>query len=97
MRAQTLRARPRWRRRPPGLGERPDAAVTPNVLDRAFGAPAPSRKWIADFTYISPMDFGRGRCGKAQDYFSFSGPDGQPIESSQPALDAPNPLCFAGG
>jgi putative transposase len=26
--------------------------VAPNVLDRAFQAPAPNRKWIADFTYI---------------------------------------------
>jgi putative transposase len=24
----------------------------PNVLDRAFEAPAPNRKWIADFTYV---------------------------------------------
>ena len=52
MRAQALRARPRRRRRPPDLGERPDAAVAANVLDRAFEAPAPNRKWIADFTYI---------------------------------------------
>ena len=52
MRAQALRARPRRRRRPADLGERPDAAIAPNVLDRAFEAPAPNRKWIADFTYI---------------------------------------------
>jgi transposase InsO family protein len=52
MRAQALRARPRRRRRPPDPGERPDAAVAANVLDRAFEAPAPNRKWIADFTYI---------------------------------------------
>ena len=52
MRAQALRARPRRRRRPPDLGERPDAAVAANVRDRAFQAPAPNRKWIADFTYI---------------------------------------------
>jgi putative transposase len=50
MRAQALRARPRRRRRPPDPGERPDAAVAANVLDRAFEAPAPNRKWIADFT-----------------------------------------------
>jgi len=50
--AQALRARPRRRRRPPDAGERPDAAVAANVLDRAFKAPAPNRKWIADFTYI---------------------------------------------
>ena len=28
------------------------AAVAPNVLDRTFEAPAPNRKWIADFTYV---------------------------------------------
>lgn len=28
------------------------AAVTPNVLDHTFEAPAPNRKWIADFMYI---------------------------------------------
>jgi putative transposase len=33
MRAQALRARPRRRRRPADLGERPDAAVAANVLD----------------------------------------------------------------
>jgi putative transposase len=52
MQAQGLRARPRRRRRPPDLGERPDTAVAANVLDRAFEAPAPNRKWIADFTSI---------------------------------------------
>jgi putative transposase len=52
MRAQALRARPRRRRRPPDLGERPVDAVAANVLDRSFEAPAPNRKWIADFTYI---------------------------------------------
>jgi putative transposase len=34
------------------LGERQASAVAPNVLDRGFEAPAPSRKWIADFTYV---------------------------------------------
>ena len=52
MRLQALRARPRRRRLPPDLGERPVAAVAPNVLDRAFEAAAPNRKWIADFTYV---------------------------------------------
>jgi len=52
MRQQALRARPRRRRLPPDLGERPAGAVAPNVLDRTFAAPAPNRKWIADFTYI---------------------------------------------
>ncbi len=52
MRLQGLRARPRRRRLPPDLGERQAGAVAPNVLDRAFQAAAPNRKWIADFTYI---------------------------------------------
>ena len=52
MRLQGLRSRPRRRRLPPDLGERQVAAVAANVLDRAFDAPAPNRKWIADFTYI---------------------------------------------
>src|SRR5207248_11409325 len=51
-RLQALKARPRRRRLPPDLGERQAAAVAPNVLDRAFEAPAPNRKWIADFTYV---------------------------------------------
>ena len=52
MRLQALRARPRRRRLPPDLGERQASAVAPNVLDRTFEAPAPNRKWIADFTYV---------------------------------------------
>jgi len=52
MQLQGLKARPRRRRLPPDLGERQAGAVAPNVLDRAFQAPAPNRKWIADFTYI---------------------------------------------
>jgi putative transposase len=52
MRAQALRARPRRRRRPPDLGDRPSDAVAANLLDRAFQAPAANRKWIADFTYL---------------------------------------------
>jgi putative transposase len=52
MRIQALRARPRRRRLPPDLGERQVAAVAPNVLDSTFEAPAPNRKWIADFTYV---------------------------------------------
>ena len=47
MRLQALKARPRLRRLPPDLGQRQVAA---NVLDRSFEAPAPNRKWIADFT-----------------------------------------------
>jgi putative transposase len=52
MRSQGFKARPRRRRLPPDLGERQVAAVAPNVLDRDFVAPAPNRRWIADFTYI---------------------------------------------
>ena len=52
MRSQVLKARPRRRRLPPDLGERQAAAVAPNVLDRSIAAPAPNRRWIADFTYI---------------------------------------------
>jgi putative transposase len=52
MRLQALKARPRRRRLPPDRGERQVAAVAANVLDRTFVAPAPNRKWIADFTYI---------------------------------------------
>src|SRR5258707_8555150 len=52
MRLQALKARPRRRRLPPDLGERQATAVAANVLDRTFDAPAPNRKWIADFTYV---------------------------------------------
>jgi len=52
MRLQALRARPRRRRLPLDLGERQTTAIAPNVLDRSFKAPAPNRKWIADFTYV---------------------------------------------
>jgi putative transposase len=52
MRLQALKARPRRRRLPPDRGERQVGAVAANVLDRTFVAPAPNRKWIADFTYI---------------------------------------------
>jgi hypothetical protein len=52
MRRQGLKARPRRRRLPPDVGERQTAAVAPNVLDRSFAAPAPNRRWIADFTYV---------------------------------------------
>jgi putative transposase len=52
MHQQALRARPRRRRLPPDSGERQAGAVAPNVLERSFNAPAPNRRWIADFTYI---------------------------------------------
>ncbi|WP_110815838.1 IS3 family transposase [Pseudoroseicyclus aestuarii] len=50
MRQNGLRARPRRRGLPKDTGER--AAVSDNILDRAFEASAPNQKWIADFTYI---------------------------------------------
>ena len=50
MRENGLRARPRRRRLPKDIGER--AAVSDNLLNRAFEASAPNQKWIADFTYI---------------------------------------------
>jgi len=52
MRLQALKARPRRRRLPPDLGDRPVGSIAPNVLDPGFEATAPNRKWIADFTYV---------------------------------------------
>ncbi len=52
MRQQGLKARPRRRRLPSDPGERQAGAIASNMLDRSFEAPAPNRKWIADFTYI---------------------------------------------
>jgi putative transposase len=52
MRESGLRARPRRRGLPKDAGERLVAAVSHNILDRAFEASAPNQKWVADFTYI---------------------------------------------
>jgi putative transposase len=52
MRLNTLKARPRRRRLPADIGERATTQLPANVLDRQFDAPAPNRKWAADFTYI---------------------------------------------
>jgi putative transposase len=52
MRTQALRARPRRRGLPIDQGERSNAAIAANVLDRQFEASAPNQKWAADFTYI---------------------------------------------
>ena len=52
MRLNALKARPRRRRLPVDTGKRPTAELPANVLDRQFDAPAPNRKWVADFTYI---------------------------------------------
>ena len=52
MRLNALKARPRRRRLPTDAGARPTTELPANVLDRQFDAPAPNRKWVADFTYI---------------------------------------------
>jgi transposase InsO family protein len=52
MRRQALRARLRGRRLSSDQGERQGGRAAPNVLERSFNAPAPYRRWIADFTYI---------------------------------------------
>ena len=52
MRHQALRARPRRRRMPVETGPPSSDAISPNVLNRQFDAPAPNRKWVADFTYL---------------------------------------------
>mgnify|MGYP003345433565 CR=1 FL=1 len=52
MRSQALRARPKRRRLPSDTGDRSMGTVPSNVLDRQFEAPAPNRKWVADFTYV---------------------------------------------
>lgn len=52
MRRHALRARPRRRRVPTDGGTRSPSAVSPNVLNRQFDAPAPNRKWVADFTSL---------------------------------------------
>ena len=52
MRQHALRARPRRRRMPADPGPQGPRTVSPNVLNRQFDAPAPNRKWVADFTYL---------------------------------------------
>ncbi len=52
MRLRALRARPRRRRVPADTGARSSQMISPNVLNRQFEAPAPNRKWAADFTSI---------------------------------------------
>jgi putative transposase len=52
MQRHALRARPRRRRMPAETGPQGPNAVSPNVLNRQFDAPAPNRKWVADFTYL---------------------------------------------
>lgn len=50
MRRHALRARPRRRWRPADSSPRGPSAGSPKVLTRQFDAPAPNRKWGADFT-----------------------------------------------
>jgi putative transposase len=52
MRAASLQARLKRRRRPIDEGLRPEHMIAPNVLERAFAAEGPNRKWVADFTYV---------------------------------------------
>lgn len=52
MRQQALRAWPRRRCVPANAASQSPGAVSPNVLNRRFDAPAPNRKWVADFTYL---------------------------------------------
>jgi len=52
MKAASLQARLKRRRRPTDEGLRPEHTIAPNVLERAFAADGPNRKWVADFTYV---------------------------------------------
>ena len=52
MRRHALRARPRRRRVPADVGTRSPSTASANILNRQFDAPAPNRKWVADFTYL---------------------------------------------
>lgn len=56
MREAALRARPP-RRAPLGdTGSRASHLLAANALARDFTAPAPTQKWVADFTYIWPLE-----------------------------------------
>jgi len=52
MRAASISAQPKPRRKPTDTGMRPEHSIAPNVLERDFTALAPNRKWAADFTYV---------------------------------------------
>src|SRR5690606_6410496 len=56
LRARALRTRARRRAKPVDQGDRNHAAIAPNLLDRAFLAPARNRKWVADFTYLRTVE-----------------------------------------
>ena len=44
--------RPKRRRRPTDKADREKNMIAANLLDRQFSAPAPNRKWAADFTSV---------------------------------------------
>jgi len=52
MLAAGLQARRKGRRQPSDQGQRQADAIAQNVLNRAFVATAPNRRWVADFTYL---------------------------------------------
>jgi putative transposase len=52
MRTAKLHAQAKPRRTPIDVGQRPEHSIAPHLLERNFAAPAPNRKWAADFTYI---------------------------------------------
>jgi putative transposase len=52
MLAAGLQARRKRRRQPSDQGQRQADAIAQNVLNRAFVATAPNRRWVADFTYL---------------------------------------------
>jgi len=52
MKAASLQACLKRRRRPIDEGLRVEHTIAPNVLQRVFDAQGPNRKWVADFTYF---------------------------------------------
>jgi putative transposase len=52
MQVSAMKVRPKRRRLPMDVGERPVSEFSGNVLDRQFNVSAPNRSWAADFTYI---------------------------------------------
>lgn len=52
MRSEGLQGRRKRRRLPTDSGIRAEHLLAPNTLDRQFEAPAPNRRWVADFTYV---------------------------------------------
>ncbi len=71
MRQQALRTRPRGRQVPAEADPPAPGAVSPNVLNRQFEAPAPNCKW-GPTSRIS----GRPKAGPTAPLLSLSAPDG---------------------